>query len=61
MTPGVTGAGSLLAQPKRNCTSAGSMGAVGVKASTKLWAAPAAISTGVLREPVSALVAGSVV
>jgi hypothetical protein len=39
----------------------GSIGAVGVKAMTKLWAVPATRFTGVLGIPVNALVAGLVV
>jgi hypothetical protein len=49
------------AQSKPSATSVGTTGALGVSAMTKLCAAPAGIETGVFGEPVSPLVAGSVV
>jgi hypothetical protein len=59
--PEVIGAGAVFVHAKVSWTSVGAKGLVGVKAKTKLWAAPAATSTGVLAVPVSALVAGLVV
>src|SRR4029450_10337404 len=50
LSPEMIGAGSELAQLKLNWTSAGANGAVGVSAKTKLWAATAGMSTGVLGE-----------
>jgi hypothetical protein len=52
LRPDVLGADAVLAQSKANMTSVGAKGAVGVKANTKLWAAPAGISTGVSGVPV---------
>ena len=49
------------AQSNPSATLVGTTGALGVSAMTKLCAAPAAIDTGVLGDPVSALVAGLVV
>jgi hypothetical protein len=48
-------------QSKPSDNVVGASGAVAVKAMTKLCEPPAAIVAGVLTEPVSALVAGSVV
>src|SRR4029453_1192503 len=59
--PVLMGAGSLFAQSKLNCTSVGAIGALGVSAKTKLCVAPAPTFTGVFAEPVTWLVAGSVV
>ena len=53
LRPEIIGAGSVLAQSKLNCTSVGAIGAVGVSAKTKLWAAPAGMSTGVFGNPVT--------
>ena len=53
LSPGMIGAGSVLAQSKLNCTSVGAIGAVGVNAKTKLWAAPGGMSTGALGAPVT--------
>src|SRR6516162_6152919 len=61
LSPEVVGAGAALAQAKLNPTSVGANAAVGVKAMTKLCAAPCGISTAVLAVPVTWLVAGSVV
>jgi hypothetical protein len=55
------GAGLLFAQSKLNCKSVGAIVAVGVSAKTKLCVAPASTFTGVFGEPVTWLVAGSVV
>ena len=59
--PELTGAGLLFVQSKLSCTSVGGKGAVGVKAKTKLWAAPPGTLTGVLGVPVIWLVAELVV
>src|ERR1700733_14516499 len=56
----VAGLGAL-AQVKMNATFVGLNAAVGVNATTKVPACPAAMSAGVLAVPVSALVVGSVV
>ena len=47
------GAGSVLAQSKLNWMSVGAIGAVGVSAKTKLWAAPGEMSTGALGAPMT--------
>ena len=49
----MTGAGSVLAQSKLNGKSVRAIGAVGVNAKTKLWAAPAGMSTGALGAPMT--------
>src|SRR5215510_15120824 len=59
--PELIGAGRVLAQSKLNRTSVGAIGALGVKAKTKLCAEPAGISTGAFGEPVTAFVGGLVV
>src|SRR5262245_3773153 len=59
--PGLVGAGAPFAQLKAKVKSLGAIGADGVSASTKLWLAPAAMSTVALGLPVTRLVAGSVV
>lgn len=59
--PELIGAARVLAQSKLNRTSVGAIGAVGVRANTKLCTDPAGISTGVFGEPVIAFVAGLVV
>src|SRR5262245_21143508 len=61
LSPGIIEAGLLFVQSKSNCTSVGGMGALGVSAKTYVWAAPAAICTGVFGKPTARLVAGSVV
>jgi len=53
LTPGLMRAGSVFVQSKVNGISLGAVGPVGVKVKTKLWAAPAGISTGVLAVPVT--------
>ena len=60
-SPELTGAGLLFVQSKLSCTSVGGKGAVGVKASTKLCAAPPATLTAVFGVPVIWLVAELVV
>ena len=52
-SPTLIGAGSLFAQLKLNCTSVGGKGAVGVKANTKLCAAPAAMFAGASGNPMT--------
>ena len=52
-SPGLIGARLLSAQSNLNCTSVEAIGAVGVKAKTKLWAAPGAIVTEVLAHRLS--------
>src|SRR5262245_60776709 len=47
------GAGSLFAHSKLNCTSVGTMGALGVMAKTKLCAAPAAMFATAFGKPVT--------
>ena len=59
--PVVLGAALIPVQAKPSITVVGTNGAFAVKAITKLWGLPAPIDTRVLGEPVSALVAGSVV
>ena len=59
--PVTTLASLALAQLNCNCTSVGAKAAVGVKPKTKVWTAPAAMSTLASRVPVSALVVGLVV
>jgi len=62
LTPVTEAAGlGALAQVKVNAISVGAKVAVGVRAITKLCACPAAMLTGVLAVPISALVVGSVV
>ena len=53
LSPELMAAGLLFAQSKLSCTSVEEMGPVGVRAKTKVWAAPAAMATGVLGEPVT--------
>ena len=53
LRPEITGAGAVFTQVKLSATSVGSNDAVGVKAKTKLWVAPAGISMGVLGVPVT--------
>jgi hypothetical protein len=48
LSPGMLGAVSVLTQAMLNATSVGANGALGVTASTKLWAVPAGISAVVL-------------
>jgi len=50
--PHMIGAGAVFVQSKLNCTSVEGIGAVGVKAKTKLCAAPGPMSTGVFGVPV---------
>src|SRR5262245_14470345 len=59
--PEVVGATPPFAHVKANVSSVGGMGAHGVSARTKLWLAPAAMSTASLGLPVTWLVARSVV
>src|SRR2546427_1445902 len=54
-------AGAVFAQSKTRGTFVGAIGAVGVKANTKLCATPAGMSIGVFGVPVTWFVAGSVV
>src|SRR5712691_622648 len=61
LMPEMARAGSVLAQSNCNCTSVGGNVAVGVNAKTNVCAFPPGISTGVLVEPITALVVGSVV
>ena len=51
-SPELTGAGLLFVQSKLSCTSVGGKAAVGVKAKTKLCAAPPATLIGVLGVPI---------
>src|SRR5262245_34669255 len=51
--PVMMGAGLVLVQLKRNCTSVDAITAVGVKEMIKLCAAPAVISTGVFGLPMT--------
>ena len=51
----------MFAQSKARGTFVGAIGAVGVKANTKLCATPSGMSTGVFGVPVTWFVAGSVV
>jgi hypothetical protein len=46
LTPGMIGAGSVLAHLKLSSTSVGAIGAVGINPKANLWAAPAGISMG---------------
>ena len=59
--PVTTLASLVSAQLYCNCTSVEPKAAVGVKPKTKVWTAPAAMSTLASRVPVSALVVGLVV
>jgi hypothetical protein len=59
--PGVTTAGSTFAQTNRRATSVDANAAAGVRANTKLWLANGGMSTGMFGDPVTALVATSVV
>src|SRR5262250_791608 len=61
LIPGRLTAGAAFAQSKTMGTSAGAIGAVGVKANTKLCVPAAGMSTGVFTVPVTWLVTGSVV
>jgi hypothetical protein len=61
LIPTIVPTWNTLAQVKAKVTLVGAKAAVGVSAMTKLCACPAAILTGVLAVPVSALVVGSVV
>src|SRR5262245_53540182 len=59
--PGMTDVGSKFAKGNRTATSVDGNTADGVTAKTKLWLANGGMLTGVLGDPVSALVAASVV
>src|SRR5262245_13185451 len=61
LTPDVMGAGLVFEHSKPSRTSVGGRGPVGVRATTKLCAAPVAISTAVPGVPMVAFDAGSVV
>ena len=60
-SPGLIAARLALVQTNPNSISVGAIGALGVKAKTKLCGAPSAIFTGVFGLPMTALVAGLVV
>jgi len=61
LSPVMLGAALTPVHAKPSTTLVGTNGAFGVKAITKLCEPPAAIDTGVLGDPLSALVAGLVV
>src|SRR5262245_29513717 len=51
LTPGMIAAGLALVHSKRNCTSVGAIGAVGVNAKTNSWAVPPGMSVDAFGEP----------